>query len=92
MSGLVAGVGPAVWRGVAAAGPVADEAAELDHLAGELGAGAHDGAQLGAGCRGVEHGQALIESRAQRIARTKASVSAKIPGRLEYLGVHEGSL
>jgi RND family efflux transporter MFP subunit len=25
------------------------------------------------------------------VARTKASVSAKIPGRLEYLGVHEGS-
>src|SRR5437867_7347252 len=25
------------------------------------------------------------------VARTKASVSAKIPGRMEYLGVHEGS-
>jgi RND family efflux transporter MFP subunit len=25
------------------------------------------------------------------VARTKASVSAKIPGRLDYLGVHEGS-
>jgi RND family efflux transporter MFP subunit len=25
------------------------------------------------------------------VARTKASVSAKVPGRMEYLGVHEGS-
>ena len=26
------------------------------------------------------------------VARTKASVSAKVPGRMEYLGVHEGSV
>jgi RND family efflux transporter MFP subunit len=26
------------------------------------------------------------------VARTKASIAAKIPGRMEYLGVHEGSL
>ena len=36
--------------------------------------------------------EAGITANGYVVARTKASVSAKIPGQLEYLGVHEGSV
>ena len=40
---------------------------------------------------GAGAADAGISANGYVVARTKASVSAKVPGRMEYLGVHEGS-
>jgi RND family efflux transporter MFP subunit len=45
----------------------------------------------GAGAGGAGAGGAGISANGYVVARTKASVSAKIAGRMEYLSVHEGS-